>query len=191
MKLVRGAYLHVDKNRHLIHGSKSETDEAFDNAVAHLLRGDRAQTVAQSDSAVHHSGASDRSLSWRADLMLATHNTRSVDRALTRFEALQVEGSSSSNTHGVQHLFFAQLMGMADEISLDLVKRTASFKSNDGTGYPKVGVYKYSVWGSLSECLLYMLRRAEENRDAVVRSRETAAATLRELFRRMRYWQKQ
>lgn len=31
-------------------------------------------------------------------------------------------------------------------------------------------MFKYVVWGTTEECMMYLLRRAEENRDAVERS---------------------
>ena len=44
--------------------------------------------------------------------------------------------------------------------------------------------YKYVVWGSVGECLKYLIRRAEENRDAVVRAKGTRMALRAELWRR-------
>jgi len=46
-------------------------------------------------------------------------------------------------------------------------------------------VYKYLVWGSVGECMRYLVRRAEENRDAVQRTVESRKALVRELQRRV------
>jgi proline dehydrogenase len=45
-------------------------------------------------------------------------------------------------------------------------------------------VVKYAVWGETGECVKYLLRRAEENLDAVGRSRENWTATVEELKKR-------
>lgn len=46
-------------------------------------------------------------------------------------------------------------------------------------------MFKYVVWGSTEECVLYLLRRAEENRDAVERSSLTRQALWEELRHRL------
>lgn len=190
---MRGAYIHVEPRRHLIHDSKAETDRSFDDAVQYLLKQRTPIATQTKVASAQVSESVSGSGPWTADVMLATHNTQSVMRALVDFEEAQKNSPNSADvhpavyarTHGVQRLLFAQLMGMADEVSMDLVERTARNRPTDKLSLPTLGVYKYSVWGSMSECLLYMLRRAEENRDAAARSRETASAILRELVRRL------
>ncbi|KAF2451362.1 FAD-linked oxidoreductase [Karstenula rhodostoma CBS 690.94] len=165
VKLVRGAYIYVEPDRsNLIQDTKPDTDHAYDAAVDLLLRG--THTTPEQP--------------WTAEVMLATHNTESVDTAMELFR------SRPAGKQPVQNLVFAQLMGMADEISMKLASEikaiSAETKSND------VSVYKYSVWGSLEDCLLYMLRRAEENQDAAVRSRVTASLMLGEIGNRIAFW---
>jgi len=46
--------------------------------------------------------------------------------------------------------------------------------------------YKYLVWGTTGECMKYLLRRAQENRDAVERTLEGRNAMAAELLRRMK-----
>nr|XP_036579207.1 proline dehydrogenase [Colletotrichum truncatum]KAF6786693.1 proline dehydrogenase [Colletotrichum truncatum] len=171
IKLVRGAYLHTEPERALLQDSKKATDVAYDTAVKFLI----------SPSA---SGKP-----WSADVMLATHNSESAWKAMSLYTDLVK--SKTTTRGGVKSLAFAQLMGMADEVSLKLVSeikrlglQTAGAGGGKANPFPAVGVYKYSVWGSLEECLLYMLRRAEENKDAVARSRQTARAMILELFMR-------
>jgi hypothetical protein len=97
------------------------------------------------------------------DTVVASHNKESVLRALNMMRL-----GTQRRREGL--LVFAQLMGMADELSLSLVGRAS--------------VLKYAVWGSTGECVKYLLRRAEENKDAVGRTEENYAAVVQELRRR-------
>jgi len=67
---------------------------------------------------------------------------------------------------------------MADEISCELVDL-----AGQGTAVP---VYKYLVWGTTGECMKYLLRRAQENKDAVARTRSGRDAMWAEVVRRVR-----
>jgi proline dehydrogenase len=197
LKLVRGAYMYVEPSRAIIHDSKQETDEAYDAAVKFLLD-DQVNGLEEGPNQADK---------WSTDIMLATHNTHSVQEALKQYI------SNTKIKERVRGLAFAQLMGMADELSLSLAAHLAQNVSDTTrdygresvltthgqqkptfgkvqdpkspvSTYPKLSVYKYTVWGTLSDCLLYMLRRAEENSDAVARSRGTAMAVLKELLKR-------
>ncbi|KAI5813692.1 proline oxidase PrnD [Pyronema omphalodes] len=94
--------------------------------------------------------------------VVATHNRESVEIA----RRIKAPGDSG-------RLVFAQLMGMADELSQELVLQGER-------------VVKYAVWGETGECVKYLLRRAEENLDAVKRSRENWLATMEELKERFK-----
>lgn len=176
LKLVRGAYMYVEPSRAIIHDTKQATDDAYDAAVKFLLDD---QT---SDPGRGQNQAGTASM----DIMLATHNTHSVQEALRHYTA------NSSVKERIRGLGFAQLMGMADELSLSLAAQLGQSSAGPSQDnfqdpvptYPELSVYKYTVWGTLSDCLLYMLRRAEENSDAVTRSRATALAVLKEILRR-------
>lgn len=176
LKLVRGAYMYVEPSRAIIHDTKEATDDAYDAAVKFLLDG---QT---SDPGRGQNQTGTASM----DIMLATHNTHSVQEALRHYAA------NSSVKERIRGLGFAQLMGMADELSLSLAAQLGQSSAEPSQDYfqdtvptyPELSVYKYTVWGTLSDCLLYMLRRAEENSDAVTRSRATALAVLKEILRR-------
>jgi hypothetical protein len=74
---------------------------------------------------------------------------------------------------------FGQLHGMSDEVSFSLLQE----KNEDQTA---PDVYKCTTWGSLGECLAYLLRRAVENRDAVLRTSDEYAALKAEVKRRIR-----
>lgn len=113
----------------------------------------------------------------KVDLVVACHNKESVDKVLA------LRRSMTAEECGVGELVFAQLMGMADELSLGLVAEgSRKMQDNDFD----VKVYKYAVWGSTQECVRYLLRRAEENKDAVARSSENRKAVMEEVWRRIR-----
>ncbi|KAK6373767.1 proline dehydrogenase [Exophiala oligosperma] len=199
LKLVRGAYMYDEADRDVIHASKQETDDAYDAAVSFLLSNTTEDPVT----------VGVQSNDWKADVVLATHNSYSV------YTGLQQYVSKPGVRKRIRGLNFAQLMGMADELSFSLAAqlgpprpsseeeavskmigarkggragdgaRTPQSSDSPEIGHPEVGVYKYTVWGTLSDCLLYLLRRAEENSDAVARSRVTVLALLKELSRRL------
>ncbi|PWW79121.1 FAD-linked oxidoreductase [Tuber magnatum] len=108
----------------------------------------------------------------KIDLVVASHNRRSVELALSLRRQLGLNSD-------VGELTCAQLMGMADELSLGLLSGRL-----DGE---EIKVYKYAVWGTTQECVKYLVRRAEENKDAVSRSFENRAACMKEIWRRMRF----
>jgi hypothetical protein len=47
-------------------------------------------------------------------------------------------------------------------------------------------VFKCSTWGSMGDCIGYLLRRAVENRDAVLRTKDEFWALRREAGSRVR-----
>lgn len=182
VKLVRGAYLYSESDRSIIHDDHASTNNAYDEAVNLLL------TRRPDEQA---------SKTLPSEVVLATHNTQSVEKALSLYKAQRSFGGKQP----VQKLVFAQLMGMADEISMKLASDIMAEQSAEPAAsndhaekkpeqkvFSGVSVYKYTVWGTFEECLLYMLRRAEENQDAVGRSRVTAGLMLREVGNRLAFW---
>ncbi|KAK4233766.1 FAD-linked oxidoreductase-like protein [Achaetomium macrosporum] len=161
VKLVRGAYLGSDP-RHLIHDTKADTDAAYDGIAAALLRRHWNEQLKPRSEA-------DKETFPSVNVVLATHNRESVLKAR---EMLCSEGKTDTD------VVFAQLQGMADEVSCELVA------SNGADEKPRV--YKYLVWGSTGECMKYLLRRAQENRDAVQRTRAGRDAMRAELIRRVK-----
>ncbi|KAK4097424.1 proline oxidase-like protein [Parathielavia hyrcaniae] len=163
VKLVRGAYLGSDP-RHLIHDTKAGTDVCYDGIAEALLRRRwNAQLKPASETDEPSSAVPNVSL------VLATHNRESVLKAQTIL----------SETKADSDVAFAQLQGMADEVSCELV-------TSGGRDARTSRAYKYLVWGSTGECMKYLLRRAHENRDAVQRTRAGRDAMRAELFRRVR-----
>ncbi|KAF4989209.1 hypothetical protein FGRMN_9266 [Fusarium graminum] len=155
VKLVRGAYLGSDP-RHCFYDTKAETDICYNAVAASVLKRQWGPFVG---------GTGDFP---NAHLVLATHNAESVRQARVICE----EGKAKSG------IVFAQLQGMADEISCELIK------SNSDKMSATLPAYKYLVWGTTGECMKYLLRRAYENQDAVQRTQSGRNAMWVELVRR-------
>ncbi|KAJ5595526.1 uncharacterized protein N7459_001734 [Penicillium hispanicum] len=158
LKLVRGAYMTSDE-RSLIHDTKADTDHAY-NTIAH---GALKQTIEPFGVDLPFPSV---------NLFLASHNRESV-MAAHQLHQQRVAAGLPTVPVG-----FAQLHGMSDEVSFSLLQ----LKGKDGT--PEV--YKCSTWGGMGECLAYLLRRAIENRDAVLRTSDEYNALKAELRRRLR-----
>lgn len=177
VKLVRGAYLGSDP-RHLIHDTKADTDASYDGIAEAILRRQWTTPLVSQDPKL--SGAAGEVFP-SVSLVLASHNKESVSKARNILR---------SGVIGTD-IAFAQLQGMADEISCELV---CSAKRPTNTAVGRTGsasereikAYKYLVWGSTGECMKYLLRRAHENRDAVQRTRSGRDAMRDELWRRMK-----
>ncbi|OJD12199.1 hypothetical protein AJ78_07158 [Emergomyces pasteurianus Ep9510] len=197
VKLVRGAYLGTEP-RHLIWDTKVETDNTYDGiaeslikrAYGDVLKPDYSSSTSTSTSTNTSTGQSDRQQQQhhhpfpKVNLVLASHNRVSVERAKTlRNEQLRTTGSTQID------LAYGQLSGMADDISCELVQSGKTAREQQAEGLmveveaPKA--YKYLVWGTVSECTLYLLRRAQENRDAASRTEDTRTAMAKELRRRL------
>lgn len=161
IKLVRGAYLGSDP-RQLMHDTKEDTDKAYDGIAEALLKRDWQVGPLKGEGQFPD-----------VSMVVATHNRDSVVRAK---RILQHE----SKTNDVA---FAQLQGMADEVSCELV----AFNQQEATEkQEKAKAYKYLVWGSTGECMKYLLRRAYENRDAVQRTVGSRDAMRAEVLRRLK-----
>lgn len=169
-KLVRGAYLGSEE-RGLIHPSIEATHAAYDgimSALIHRRHNDLVSPLAGSGSG-----------KWPStNIVLATHNAASVQKAQ------QLRREQAARGEELTHLSFAQLQGMADEVSCTLI---AAGKASEGDEKAvREKVFKCTTWGSMYECLNYLLRRAAENKDAAGRTSETRQAMQAELGRRLR-----
>ncbi|KAG7142174.1 proline dehydrogenase like protein [Verticillium longisporum] len=160
LKLVRGAYMSSDK-RSLIHDTKQDTDNAY-NAIS--------QGALKCE--IGRIGAPGGLPFPSVDLFLASHNRESLVAAHKTHQSRVQLGLPT-----VQ-LDFAQLHGMSDDLSFDLVQMGAR-------GDHAPGVYKCSTWGTLGQCLAYLMRRAAENRDAVSRSSDEYRALKKEVRGRL------
>lgn len=170
VKLVRGAYLASDP-RELIHDTKADTDHAYDSIAESVMR-------KQYGSILRPAAGEEGKEFPDVALVLAGHNLESARKAM-EIRNEQVESGEKRI-----EMEYAQLQGMADEVSCELVQasRMAEMKKMV-VDAPQV--YKYLVWGTTGECLKYLLRRAQENKDAVQRTREGRDAMAGELWRRL------
>ncbi|CEO99395.1 unnamed protein product (mitochondrion) [Plasmodiophora brassicae] len=97
-----------------------------------------------------------------ADLMVASHNAKSIEYATQRIDDLKLPKNCVK---------FAQLLGMADHVTLTL----------SAAGY---ATYKYVPFGPIGKVVPYLLRRAEEN--SVV----TVGTTLERRLMRQELWKR-
>ncbi|BCR92766.1 proline dehydrogenase family protein [Aspergillus chevalieri] len=172
VKLVRGAYLKTEP-RHLIWATKEETDDCYDGVVEALLTR-RYNNMLQP-------AAQDQKTLPPVNAIIATHNRDSVRKA----HALRLQQHADGQDHGVD-LSYAQLQGMADEVSCELLQGFEDAEQEKSkTMMEKPNVYKLLTWGSVKECMGFLLRRAIENTEAVGRTKDSQQAMWKELRRRV------
>lgn len=173
VKLVRGAYMGSDLP-HLFWSTKEETDRTYNGVAAALIRSEY-NNVLWSSPAATNAGFP------KVKLLLATHNHISVKKAM------KIQKEQAAKQQARFDLSYGQLMGMADEVSCELVMTGIKFKESEASQKRGPGVplaYKYLPWGSVGECMMYLVRRAEENRSAVERTEENRSALKSEIGRR-------
>ncbi len=148
VKMVRGAYLEKEAERaekmdypDPIHPTKQATDDSFNSGLAFCI--DNKQ---------------------RVSLMCGSHNEYS-NQYLT---VLMEKHSLNANDPRV---WFAQLMGMSDNISFNLAR----------AGY---NVAKYVPYGPVELVMPYLIRRAEENTSVAGQSSRELTLIRKELVRR-------
>ncbi|MBD1433592.1 proline dehydrogenase family protein [Sphingobacterium sp. DN00404] len=126
-KIVRGAYMEIERDRAAEHGYRSPIQpnkEASDRDYNESIR-----------FCLNHIN--------RIGLMAGTHNEESA-RLLT--DEMALRSISPAN----DHIFFAQLLGMSDNLSFNLAD--AGFH-----------VAKYMPYGPVKAVMPYLFRRAQEN----------------------------
>ena len=148
LKLVRGAYMEKERERALLMGypspiypTKQETDEAFNKALSFCL--DNKQ---------------------RISIVCGSHNEYS-----NQFLSVLMDKHGMSVTD--KRVWFAQLLGMSDNISFNLAR----------AGY---NVAKYVPYGPVEAVMPYLLRRASENTSVAGQSSRELGLIRRELARR-------
>ena len=158
-KLVRGAYLSLERQRALEMGydcpilpSREATTRNFDACVNLLLR------KIKDDS--------------RTSLMVATHNRKSILRTIQTMDSLGIS-SMKEQWDQPEGASFAQLLGMTDSVSSTL-------------GSMGQSTYKYLPYGPREEVLPYLIRRAHENREVLSRVDEEMELMLREIAKRVK-----
>ena len=183
IKQVRGAYIASDV-RDRIWDTKAQTDESYNSIARDLLSKNVAQEAFPGFKGRGFPGL------W---LVLAGHNKESIRLATTTVHELVMAGKE------VPPVQYGQLQGMADDVSCDLVQRyeQASENAMNSTtdGKPVSGKYELELqaapatykclsWGSVQECLHFLVRRAVENASAAERIKDGLSDLRAELWRR-------
>lgn len=148
VKMVRGAYMEKEAERaekldyaNPIHPNKQATDDSFNKGLAFCI--DNKQ---------------------RVSLMCGSHNEYSN-------QYLTVLMEKHSMNRNDQRVWFAQLLGMSDNISFNLAK----------AGY---NVVKYVPYGPVELVMPYLIRRATENTSVAGQSSRELTMIRKELARR-------
>ncbi|MCJ1350182.1 MAG: proline dehydrogenase [Icmadophila ericetorum] len=176
VKLVRGAYLSCD-TRSLFWSKKEETDAAYDSITESLIRREYGEILQPVE------GKQDSKFP-QVNLVIASHNLTSVEKGMAVRNVQAMRGEEKID------LVYGQLQGMADDVTCELINagREAEKVAKEAGGGKVLEIpraYKYLVWGTVSECLQYLIRRAEENREAITRAGESVVAMRKELKRRV------
>ena len=147
-KLVRGAYLekervrsHEDEYQDPIQATKEDTDRDFNRAIDFCL--------------------SNRD---EVSICLGTHNEYSCQYTIGQMKLMGIAPNDP-------HIYFAQLLGMSDNISYNLAN--AGFN-----------VAKYVPYGPVEAVMPYLFRRAEENKSIAGQSSREFTLVKSELERR-------
>ncbi len=169
IKLVRGAYIENDI-RDRIHDTKAQTDASYNSIVHDLLTGNVPSVPLQDFP--------------KMQLFLAGHNPTSISTASNLIHHLHQQDKLKTLPD------FGQLQGMADQLGCLLLQQAedAARASGRESGERPVvipRVYKCLTWGSVQECMQYLVRRAVENRGATGAVRDGMPALARELRRRI------
>ena len=150
VKLVRGAYMererqkaHEDNYCEPVHETKAGTDNDFNAAMEFTVENRDVISVC-----------------------VGTHNEYSCKRLVELMTQHHVQPTDT-------HFYFAQLLGMSDNISFNLSK----------AGY---NVAKYVPYGPVDAVMPYLFRRAEENTSVAGQVSREFGLVKRELVRRKR-----
>lgn len=136
LKLVRGAYIHSEKNREVIHKTKEDTDLNYNQGITYCIESILANK--ENELTIGH-------------LVVASHNADSLKLTTEKLNRSSLVDNKNKN-----NVILGQLLGMADNITHNLIKT-----------HNVDNVIKYVAWGPPLETKEYLLRRLEENGDAV------------------------
>jgi len=150
VKLVRGAYMekerqkaHEDNYCEPVHETKADTDRDYNAAMEYIVENRELISVC-----------------------VGTHNEFSCKYLVELMNQYHISPTDS-------HFYFAQLLGMSDNISFNLSK----------AGY---NVAKYVPYGPVDAVMPYLFRRAEENTSVAGQASREFILIKRELVRRKR-----
>lgn len=137
LKLVRGAYIHSEAKRSVIHKTKEDTDVNYNRGISYCIESILADK--NNSSPIAH-------------LVVASHNAESLKLATEKTYHSDLSPANKNKAN----ICLGQLLGMADSATYDLIQTE------------KVdNVIKYVPWGPPLETKEYLLRRLEENGDAM------------------------
>jgi len=169
VKLVRGAYIGSDP-RELFWNTVEDTHKCYDNLAQSLIQRKYFGLLQPTQAGL--------SAFPNVNLVLASHNANSVRAART------IRDEQARSGQPMIRMAYAQLQGMADNLSCELVKEAKDSQDNvSNSEIPHA--YKYLVWGGLSLSMKYLLRRAQENKDAVSRTIDARRALGKEIATRL------
>jgi proline dehydrogenase len=147
-KLVRGAYMTKENMRARennyfspIHTSKEETDQDYNAAIEFCL-----------EHIAHFA------------VCLGTHNEASCSYCVSKMKKISIAKNDN-------RIWFAQLLGMSDNITFNLAKQ----------GY---NTAKYVPYGPISQVMPYLIRRAQENTSITGQSSREYLLVKQEMERR-------
>ena len=150
VKLVRGAYMEKERQRahednycEPVHETKADTDRDFNLAMEYSVENRAVISIC-----------------------VGTHNEYSCKLLVDLMAQHQVEAKDT-------HFYFAQLLGMSDNISFNLSK----------AGY---NVAKYVPYGPVDAVMPYLFRRADENTSVAGQASREFTLIKREIVRRKR-----
>jgi len=171
LKLVRGAYMGSDP-RELFWDTIEGTHKCYDNITKCVVERQYGGLVQPAEGAPKEFP--------RVELVLASHNMDSVKKA----QALRDEQAQRGEPR--IRMAYGQLMGMADHLSCELVQQANSRKDIASETVEVPEAFKYLTWGTMGQCMKYLLRRARENQDAVARTADARKALAKEIAIRLR-----
>ena len=150
VKLVRGAYMEKERQRahednycEPVHETKADTDRDYNLAMEYAVENREIISVC-----------------------VGTHNEYSCKYLVDLMAQHQIEAQNP-------HFYFAQLLGMSDNISFNLSK----------AGY---NVAKYVPYGPVDAVMPYLFRRADENTSVAGQASREFTLIKREIVRRKR-----
>ncbi|KAF0852444.1 mitochondrial proline oxidase (proline dehydrogenase) [Andalucia godoyi] len=161
-KLVRGAYKDSERveagnagRAVAIWDNVEETHASYDSGVAYAI-----QQIAS---------AIEKGSRPPLDILVATHNPRTVAKALTLIDSLGLTSMVASRKADIG---FGQLLGMADSISYTLADA-------------HMPVAKYLPFGPVRQVMPYLTRRLQENSDIMGGTTREIGILQKELRRRL------
>ena len=173
-KLVRGAYM--------VHERQRASELGYASPIQPTAEATHASYDAALDTLLLRCPSPERT-----SVMVATHNRASIERAA----AYLLGGSGDDGAGGAgdggaggppgrsrvpfTNVAFGQLLGMADHLTLTLARC-------------RLRTYKYVPYGPVREVLPYLIRRGQENADALSGAREQRDMMLAEVRRRAVGW---